>query len=455
MKALLSAAVIYYCLFPASNAGLAQGLAFESKTIAVGNGPSSVVAADLNNDGQVELICTDSKDNALTVLTNDGSGGFVSNVTYSVTGTNPACVLVADLTASGKADLVVAIFNNSNGNGKLEVLTNDGVGGFNSNATYDVGTGPSCVVSADVNGDGQPDLIAANTSPYPNGGLTVMTNDGGVFSLEATLRIGATISDDDSHWVAAADINGDGKVDLISANMLANTLTVFTNNGSGGFGSNATYNVGFDPQCVLETDVNGDGKLDLISANYGRGSASGGTLTVLTNDGNSILVSNATYNVGPGAFFVAAVDINGHGKPDLVCANSSTNTLTVLTNDGSGGFDFCTNLTVGYGPRSIAVTNVNGDGRLTLISANFNDNTLTVLTQKPPAPELTIASVGSEAVSVSWSLSATNFVLQTNADLATTNWGPADYAISSNGSMESVTVNPTPTGNLYFRLMSQ
>jgi len=454
---LLPVAVIIAFLSPGIHKAFGQGLAFESKTIAVGNGPSSVVAADINNDGNVELICTDSKDNALTVLTNDGSGGFVSNATYSLPGVNPACVVAADVNGDSMSDLIVALYNSN----EIMVLTNNGTGGFGSNAVYSVGQAPSCVVAADINGDGNPDLITANTSGYPFGGLTILTNDGsGDIGFDATLRVGATIPDDESHWVAAADINGDGKLDLISADILANTLTVLTNNGNGSFGSNATYNVGFEPQCVVVADVNGDGKPDLISANYGH-APSVGTLTVLTNDGSGLFVSNATYNVGAGAFFVTATDINGDGKPDLICANSNTNTLTVLTNDGSGGFDFCTTLTVGHGPRSIAVTNVNG--RLELITANWGDastgygsnNTLTVLIQLPPPPELTVATAGPDVITVSWPLSATNFVLQTNADLTTTNWGIAGFAVSTNGLLQSITVNPALTGNLYFRLIAQ
>jgi hypothetical protein len=68
--------------------------------------------------------------------------------------------------------------------------------------------------------------------------------------------------------VTAADVNGDGKVDLISANNVNNTITVLTNNGKGVFGSNATYLVG-DPGSVIAADVNGDGKPDLIVVNLG------------------------------------------------------------------------------------------------------------------------------------------------------------------------------------------
>jgi len=145
-----------------------------------------------------------------------------------------------------------------------------------------VGANPQSVIAVDVKGDGKLDLISANAGDNT---LSVLTNNGnGIFGSNATLNVGSF-----PVCVTAADVNGDGKLDLISANLGANTLTVLTNNGNGNFGSNATLNVYvyLGPGCpvsVVAADVNGDGKVDLISANvstYG----DFGSLTVLTTMG--------------------------------------------------------------------------------------------------------------------------------------------------------------------------
>ena len=243
-----------------------------SSSPGVGNAPASIAAVDVNGDGKVDLICDDYYDYALSVLTNSASGGFVLSGTYSV------------------------------------------------------GNYPIVVAAADVNGDGKPDLICVNQG---SGSLTVLTNNGsGRFVLASSPVVGNGPTS-----VTAADVNGDGKVDLISANWnsnTGNTLTVLTNNGSGGFVLAGTYSVGYAPYFVTTADVNGDGKLDLITANYGEGA--GNTLTVLTNNGSGIFGSNATINVGNAPICVAAADVNGDGKVDLISANSGNNTLSVLTN---------------------------------------------------------------------------------------------------------------------------
>ncbi|MGA2853780.1 MAG: VCBS repeat-containing protein [Verrucomicrobiota bacterium] len=294
-----------------------------------------------------------------------------------VVGLNPSSVVAMDVYGNGKLDLIVlsAGYNGLGGPvfGTLTVLTNSGCGMFGSNATYTMPNVPWTVVAADVNGDGKPDLICADGR---NSALSVLTNNGsGIFGSNATYTVGYG-----SYWVEAADVNGDGKVDLISANGGGTTITVLTNNGSGIFGSNATYAVGYMPQSVVAVDVNGDGKVDLICAFSGNPFG----VTVLTNNGIGIFGSNATYTICGRPDLVMAADVNVDGKPDLISVNRDDNTLTVLTNNGIGVFGSNATYTVGDNCQSVVAADVNGDGKLDLICANFGENGLggniTVLT---------------------------------------------------------------------------
>jgi len=392
-----------------------------SSSPGVGSSPSSVVAADVNRDGKVDLISANASAATLSVLTNNGSGGFALASSPGV-GNSPNSVVAADVNGDGKVDLVSA---NYYGN-TLSVLTNNGNGGFITAGTYSVGQYPRQVTTADVNGDGKVDLISGNEG---NNTLSVLTNNGnGGFVLSATLNGGSG-----SGPVTAADVNGDGKVDLICANYNDNTLSVYTNSGSGGFVLATNLSVGNGPASVAAADVNGDGKVDLICANY-----NDNTLSVLTNSGSGGFALAATLNVGNGPASVVATNVSGNGRVDLICANYYDNTLSVLTNAGSS-FGLATNLSVGSGPWSVVAADVNGDGRLDLICANVDGNTLSVLINTTPSlPYITAQPVnqtvtvgsnanfsvtagGSPPLSYQWRFGQQNMVGATNAFLTLTN----------------------------------
>jgi len=306
----------------------------------VGANPQSVTVADVNGDGKLDLITANYAANTLTVLTNNGSGGFALASSPGV-GNSPDCVTAADVNGDGKPDLISANAGSLGNGNTLTVLTNNGSGGFVLASSPVVGGGPISVVAADVNGDGKPDLISANYGSLGNGNtLTVLTNNGnGGFVLASSPGVGSN-----PFSVCAADVNGDGKVDLICAKKLSSTLIVFTNIGSGVFGSGYQVPVGAAPSSVCAADVNGDGKVDLISANTGNGA--GNTLTVLTNNGSGGFVLASSPVVGSAPVSVISADVNGDGKPDLISANVNSQTLTVLFNaitftgifqgDGSG-----------------------------------------------------------------------------------------------------------------------
>ena len=182
-------------------------------TSATGQSPRNLITADIKGNGSLALITVNNVDNTLSVLTNNGSGVFALNGTYAV-GWAPESVVAADVNNDGKVDLICANYGATISpfyGYTLTVLTNNGSGIFGSHGTYSVGYNPDCVIAADVNGDGRVDLISAN---YHDSTLTVLTNNGsGKFSVP-TPHTALTLS----LTVAAADVNGDGKMDLISAN---------------------------------------------------------------------------------------------------------------------------------------------------------------------------------------------------------------------------------------------
>jgi len=324
----------------------------------------------------------------------------------------------------------------------ITVFTNNGSGRFVLSSILSGGTRFYSVTATDVNGDGKLDVFGADANS-PIGAIFVFTNNGsGGFAVSSTNSVG-----NDPLSIVSADVNGDGWADLICANYNGKNLSVLTNNGSGGFALASSPGAGNNPISLVASDVNGDGKMDLISANSG-GGASGNSLSVLTNNGSGGFPFATTYVVGANPCAVVALDVNGDGKVDLISANFVDNTFSVVTNNGSGGFTLAVTCFVGVNanPRGATAADVNGDGRPDLISANFGNGTLSVLLN---IPTLTIKNTSSGVV-VSWPSSWTNWALLQNSNLATPNWS-GSLGISDDGTNKSLSL-PSPIDSQFFRL---
>ncbi|MGH8596581.1 MAG: FG-GAP repeat domain-containing protein, partial [Gammaproteobacteria bacterium] len=182
--------------------------------------------------------------------------------------------------------------------------------------------------------------------------------------------------------VAIGDLNGDGALDIVVANVSASTVSVLLGTGTGNFSLKTDFATGAGARDVVIADLNGDGRLDIIVAN-----SNANTISVLSGVGNGTLGPRIDFAVGAGPRSVALGDVNGDGKLDVAVANFSVNTVSVLLGTGTGNF-FAprTDFSTGAGPFSVAIRDLNGNGKPDL--AVDNANTVSVFLNTTPSPRL-------------------------------------------------------------------
>jgi len=357
--------------------------------------PYSVVAADLNDDGKPDLIVADNTDNTVSVLLNTTAAGaatasFAAQQTFS-TGQNPTSVAVADMNGDGMLDMIVA----DHADNKVSVLLNvttpgSAIPSFAARQAFSTGFGPDSVIAKDVNGDGKLDLIVANNNSSST--ISVLLNVTAQGAAKASFAAQQSFaSGTDSISVVTSDVNSDGKPDLVVANLLDNTVSVLLNNtaaptaGAPSFSSQQAFAAGSAPESVNPADINGDGKLDLVTTNINDNTVS--VLLNTTAPGDMPAFSaQQTFATGALPTSVATGDLNGDGQADLVVTNYSDDTVSVLFNTTPPGaatptFAAQQTFATGHHPRSVTAVDVNSDGKLDVIVANEGsfDNTVSVL----------------------------------------------------------------------------
>jgi hypothetical protein len=399
---------------------------------------SAVAVADLNHDGMVDVLvasqCTDNtcNDGEVSVLLNNGDGTFQSAVNYDSAGHNANSIAIADVNGDAIPDLVVVNQCVSNGNctsGSVTVLLGNGDGTFQSAVTYGSGGQAShSVVIGDINADGKPDLVVANqcanSSICANGVVSVLIGNGdGTFQQAVGYGTGGQFA----YSLTLGDMNGDGKMDVMAINqcaassICANSVAVLLGNGDGTFQSPVAFAVGgAQASSIAAADVNGDGKLDLVVSNQCANSATcaNGAVVVLLGNGDGTLQAPLTYGMaGSQAVSATVADINGDGNWDLIVANQcadincASGSVSVLAGNGDGTFQPA--LSYGSGgtlANAISAGDLSGDGISDIAVANqcisstncSNGNVAILLGNRDGTfqPAATYSSGGVNAVSV-------------------------------------------------------
>jgi hypothetical protein len=323
---------------------------------------ASIQLADLNGDGKLDVIAAKAGTPQVRVLLNNGAGGLMAASGYGTNASNQGDpIVIGDLNGDGKPDLVVPDITGAS----VKVLLNNGNGGFPSSNSYATGAGTLGLplIEADLNGDGKPDLVATDTGSAQ---VRVLLNNGnGGFSNGVTYptNVQSLIGP-----IAAGDLNGDGKPDLVALD-LNGKVRILLNNGSGAFPSSTSYptnasGLGQNMMAAL-VNMNLDGKLDLVINDSGTSQ-----VRVMLNNGSGAFPSTMAY---PASLLNSGVpftfgDVNGDLQIDLIYGLTNGTTAYVMLNNLNGGFAPAVSYSATQTPgRPLVLSDVSGDGHPDLV----------------------------------------------------------------------------------------
>ena len=325
-------------------------------------------AADLDNDGDMDVLSVSMYNSNIVWYENDGSGNFGAEqiITTSTGGANS--VHVADLDNDGDMDVLSA----SAGDDSIAWYENDGSGGFGAKQIITTSAdGANSVYAADLDNDGDMDVLSAS---YHDDKIAWYENDGsGGFGAEQII----TTSADGANSVSAADMDNDGDIDVLSTSSSDNKIAWYENDGSGNFGAQQVITeYAIYVSSVYAVDLDNDGDMDVLTTspygariiqNYGDGNFGGLQLI-----GGDDLFSNLA---------VYAADLDNDGDMDILCAYDTWTVIDRITwheNDGSGNFGTQQIITddAQGSPIFIYAADLDDDGDMDVLSRHTNDNVI-------------------------------------------------------------------------------
>lgn len=324
--------------------------------------PDGLTSADLDGDGDNDLaVVTDAPDK-VSLYFNQGAGTFIGPINVFLGGgTSPADVAAADVDNDGDLDLLVTLKDTNS----VRVLTNGGTGAFAPGGNFATGgLEPRAIATGDLNGDGFVDAVTSNRD---SNNVSVLLGNGAGFTA-ATYAAGS-----EPRFLALGDITGNGAIDIVVAAHNDRTVNVLAGSGAGTFGAPAGTFVGGNlrPDGIALADLDMDGDIDVLATTSGNGfnfvSAMINTAGIL-----GFPLNSPAGGVEPGE--IVAADFDGDGVVDAATSNKLSGSVSVLPGIGGGAFGAAVILGAGIEPDSLVAADLDGNGSLDLAVSNELSN---------------------------------------------------------------------------------
>ena len=322
--------------------------------------PRQAAVGDFNRDGKPDLAVPNSGSTTVTIMYGNGNGGFSSTASLSPGGT-PESVAVGDFNRDGIDDVAMAGSSTT-----ISVRLGGGEGSFPGSTVATLGSAAIDVATADFNLDGKPDLAGLRASGSSAVGVFLGTGTG-TFGSVSDVNVTATAP----KAITIADLNRDGKPDIVTANGGHNSITVGLGNGDGSFTVLPYNSVGGHAKDVVITDMNRDGQPDAVVA---RGT---NTLAVLFGAGDGTFGLPVTTTLTGDPYGLAAVE--GEYYPTILAALETTSEMTRISYSPADAQFFTTTFAAGTGAAAVAAVDLNRDGRLDAVVSNISATNISVL----------------------------------------------------------------------------